>query len=215
MDDKKNIVIKVKYPTSATNEFDTPSNAKIITQWNIKRIVIFFVGLIFFVGILTYLFKPKSENTVIQPEITVSRNDNKVIETPRATATIPTNTNTNTDTSNSIPVQKELVRSLFTSKVINNEPADSLELPLKFNKNSPTSIYYFAELNAMKDKTIYHEWLLEGKLITRKKVHISDDTWRTSSRQFFSDSLKTHWTVRIVDESGHVLNELPFNVTYE
>ena len=125
---------------------------------------------------------------------------------------------TNKDIDKSVPVvsaQSKLVRSLFTTKVINNEPIDHLELPLKFDKTKSTSVFYFAELSAVKDKTIYHEWLLDGVLMTRKKVHISDNTWRTSSRQLFSDSKKTNWTVRLVDEAGNVLNELAFNVVYE
>ena len=67
----------------------------------------------------------------------------------------------------------------------------------------------------MKGRTVYHEWLLEDELITRKKVNISKDDWRTSSRQFFANSIRTDWTVRLVDESGQVINQIRFNVIYE
>ena len=199
MDDKKNIVIKVKCSASNKNKPDIPT-PKVITQWNIRRIVTVFVGLVFIILVLSSLFWPKPEDKAVQSEAVLSTNE------------------TNKDIDKSVPVvsaQSKLVRSLFTTKVINNEPIDHLELPLKFDKTKSTSVFYFAELSAVKDKTIYHEWLLDGVLMTRKKVHISDNTWRTSSRQLFSDSKKTNWTVRLVDEAGNVLNELAFNVVYE
>ncbi len=199
MDDKKNIVIKVKCSASNKNKPDIPT-PKVITQWNIRRIVTVFVGLVFIILVLSSLFWPKPEDKAVQSEAVLSTNE------------------TNKDIDKSVPVvsaQSKLVRSLFTTKVINNEPIDHLELPLKFDKTKSTSVFYFAELSAVKDKTIYHEWLLDGVLMTRKKVHISDNTWRTSSRQLFSDSKKTNWTVRLVDEAGNILNELAFNVVYE
>ena len=199
MDDKKNIVIKVKCSASNKNKPDIPT-PKVITQWNIRRIVTVFVGLVFIILVLSYLFWPKPEDKAVQSEAVLSTNE------------------TNKDIDKSVPVvsaQSKLVRSLFTTKVINNEPIDHLELPLKFDKTKSTPVFYFAELSAVKDKTIYHEWLLDGVLMTRKKVHISDNTWRTSSRQLFSDSKKTNWTVRLVDEAGNILNELAFNVVYE
>ncbi len=199
MDDKKNIVIKVKCSTSNKNKPSTPT-ATVIKQWNIKRIAALLGGLVIFILVLTYLFWPKSENETVPSGAVLSAKETNQLIDKDISAT---------------DYQTKLVRSLFTTKVVDNEPIDQLELPLKFDKTKATSVYYFAELKTVKDKTIYHEWLLDGELITRKKVHISDDTWRTSSRQLFSDSTKTNWSVRLVDEAGHVLNELPFNVIYE
>ena len=67
----------------------------------------------------------------------------------------------------------------------------------------------------MKGRTVYHEWLLDGKLITRKKVKVSNNNWRTSSRQFFANSDKTSWVVKLVDEKGQVINALNFDVIYQ
>ena len=71
------------------------------------------------------------------------------------------------------------------------------------------------EIKEMKGRTVYHEWLLDGKLITRKKVKVSNNNWRTSSRQFFANSDKTSWVVRLVDEKGQVINALNFDVIYQ
>jgi hypothetical protein len=117
--------------------------------------------------------------------------------------------NNNTDVSNNI------TRAFLTFKIDNNEPAGKIDIPVKLSKYKSTSLYYFVELTGMKGRTVYHEWLLEGKLITRKKVNISNNNWRTSSRQFFANSDKTNWMVRLVDENNKVINELNFSVIYQ
>lgn len=70
--------------------------------------------------------------------------------------------NNNTDVSNNI------TRAFLTFKIDNNEPAGKIDIPVKLSKYKSTSLYYFVELTGMKGRTVYHEWLLEGKLITRK-----------------------------------------------
>ena len=197
MVDKKNIVIKVKYPNSSKKIDDLPVS-KVITEWNIKRISFALLGVVSFIVFLFYILKQDTEHStvVITPKV-VEPVVNAPVKQPDA------------------DLNKNVSRALLTYKITNDEPAEKLELPLKFSKNKPTSIYYFVELTGMKGKTIYHEWLLENELITRKKVNVSKDLWPTSSRQLFGDSTKTNWTARLVDETGQVINEIRFNAIYE
>ena len=197
MVDKKNIVIKVKYPNSSKKIDDLPVS-KVITEWNIKRISFALLGVVSFIVFLFYILKQDTEHStvVITPKV-VEPVVNAPVKQPDA------------------DLNKNVSRALLTYKITNDEPAEKLELPLKFSKNKPTSVYYFVELTGMKGKTIYHEWLLENELITRKKVNVSKDLWPTSSRQLFGDSTKTNWTARLVDETGQVINEIRFNVIYE
>lgn len=197
MVDKKNIVIKVKYPNSSKKIDDLPVS-KVITEWNIKRISFALLGVVSFIVFLFYILKQDTEhsNVVITPKVV-----EPVLNAPVKQLDADLN--------------KNVSRALLTYKITNDEPAEKLELPLKFSKNKPTSVYYFVELTGMKGKTIYHEWLLENELITRKKVNVSKDLWPTSSRQLFGDSTKNNWTARLVDETGQVINEIRFNVIYE
>jgi hypothetical protein len=197
MVDKKNIVIKVKYPNSSKKIDDLPVS-KVITEWNIKRISFALLGVVSFIVFLFYILKQDTEHStvVITPKV-VEPVVNAPVKQPDA------------------DLNKNVSRALLTYKITNDEPAEKLELPLKFSKNKPTSVYYFVELTGMKGKTIYHEWLLENELITRKKVNVSKDLWPTSSRQLFGDSTKTNWTARLVDETGQVINEIRFNAIYE
>ena len=197
MEDKKNIVIKVKYPISDKNAEHGVSTAKVITEWNIKRILLVVAGVVLIMVLLFYFIRQDTQKTDLQPQVALPE---KIVNPP---------------VKPKVENNRNISRALLTSKINNNEPAGEIILPLKLSKNKSTSIYYFVELKEMKGRTVYHEWLLDGKLITRKKVNISDDTWRTSSRQLFSYSAKTNWTVRLVDETGRLLNKIHFNVIYE
>ena len=203
MEDKKNIVIKVKYPTSGKQAEHEVSASKVITEWNIKRILLALLGVLLFIVALFFFTKPNTQNTDLQPQAVLPE---KIIKTP-VKPEIEINKNTKID--------KHIIRALLTFKVNNNEPVGEIILPLKLSKKKSTSVYYFVELSAMKGRTVYHEWLRDGALVTRKKVNVSSDNWRTASRQLFAYSVKANWTVRLVDETGQLLNEIPFNVIYE
>jgi hypothetical protein len=196
MVDKKNIVIKVKYP-NANKKLEDLSVSKVITEWNIKRISLALLGLVSFIVILFFISTPDTD-------------DSTVVIAPKVLETV-----VNTPAKPDAVIHKNVSRAFLTNKIANNEPTEKLELPLKLSKKKPTSVYYFVELTGMKGKTIYHEWLLENELITRKKVNISKDLWPTSSRQLFGDSTKTDWTARLVDETGQIINEIRFNVLYQ
>ncbi len=199
MEDKKNIVIKVKYPGTGKKAEDDLSASKIITEWNIKRILLALLGVVLLIMALWFFFKPDTKNTDLKPQSELSEKDIKTPVKPN------------------IDINKNIIitRSLLTFKINNNEPEGEITLPLTLSKTKSTSIYYFVELSGMKDRTVYHEWLLDGTLITRKKVNISNDNWRTSSRQLFIYNVKTHWIARLVDESGQILNQIDFNIIYE
>jgi hypothetical protein len=198
MADKKNIVIKVKYPASGKMSGHDISSPKTITVWNVKRIAIALAGIALVLTSVFYFINKDSQPT---------ESDKPAAMSPEITA--------NTSAKPKMEGNNRVLRALLTSKVINNEPIDEITLPLKISKKGSTWVYYFVELRALKGKTVYHEWLLDGVLISRKKVNISDETWRTSSRQIFSYMSEKSWTVRLVDETGEIINEKHFDVIYE
>jgi hypothetical protein len=199
MADKKNILIKVKYPNAGKLSKDEISPPKTITEWNIKRIVIAVAIILLVITSIVLLISNDSSTVAKDQEISTE-------------APTPNNSPAIQKTENKTGA---VLRALLTTKVVNNEPVDELPIPLKVSKKGSTWIYYFVELNAMKGKTVYHEWLLDGQLISRKKVTVADDIWRTSSRQVFKLTSQTNWTVRLVDEAGEKISEKYFNVNYE
>jgi len=196
MEEKKHIVIKVKYPGTGKKVEPDVSQLKVITEWNVKRIVLAFIGLVLFIAMLIFFLNPDTKNTDQPVQSALPKNN----------ITIP---------DKSKDINNSVIRSLLTFKVDNNEPVGEIDLPLKLSKKKSTSVYYYVELTGMEGHSVYHEWLLDGVLITRKKVNISNSNWRTSSRQLFVYNDKTNWTARLVDETGRLLNEIQFNVIYE
>ena len=63
MEEKKHIVIKVKYPGTGKKVEPDVSQLKVITEWNVKRIVLAFIGLVLFIAMLIFFLNPDTKNT--------------------------------------------------------------------------------------------------------------------------------------------------------
>lgn len=66
MANKKQIVIKVKYPSSEGQTQDTPSSPEIITEWNVKRIVSAFAVIVLLLSLVLY-FTVSDDDSVDMP----------------------------------------------------------------------------------------------------------------------------------------------------
>ncbi len=211
MEDRKNIVIKVKYPTSGKT-----ANPKVVQQWDFKRIGMAAGGLVIFLIVIISVFSSGDDESINNVSET------KVVET--SVQDIVQKTAAKVDKSvvkTELPViktvdySKSVLRSMLTFTIKDNEPIGQLTSPLHLSKTKPVSVFYFAELNDMKGRTVNIEWLLEGDVITRKKVNISGDHWRMTSRQYLNDNIKNQWIVRVVDDKGQVITQIPFEAKYE
>ena len=119
MVDKKNIVIKVKYP-NANKKLEDLSVSKVITEWNIKRISLALLGLVSFIVILFFISTPDTDDSI-------------VVIAPKVLETV-----VNAPAKPDAVIHKNVSRAFLTNKITNNEPTEKLELPLKFSKNKPT-----------------------------------------------------------------------------
>jgi Protein of unknown function (DUF2914) len=206
MSEKKNIVIKVKYLSPEKAPAKTGSGSGVITEWNFKRIGLALGGVLLVFTSLFYF----AGNDEQQPNSTSAQ-----LALPEQQ---PEEIKTQPDKMVSAPVQTKLdnnkvvTRSRLTSDIKKNEPIDTLKLPLKIGNNETLWIYYFAELKGMEGKAIYHEWWLNGNLVSRKKVNITDDPWRTASKQLITYTTNNDWIVKVVDESRNTLSEKSFNL---
>jgi len=252
MTDKRNIVIKVKYPVSGkeTENF-TP---KMVTEWNIKRISLAAGALVFvLVGLVYFISKDPQENNsdnaelvnksgqeiaippieIKEPEIK-KQDISKQIVAKANTKIKPVNgpTKRNKPTSNTAIKQVEKIesskkiikdhkyskvshnvtRAVLTYGISNKEPTGEIAKAVNVGGKNPTWVYYFTELKSMNGSKVYHEWLKNGVLDSKRELIISGDAWRTSSRKLLADSEKGNWTVRLIDEQGQLLNEKSFKV---
>jgi hypothetical protein len=109
-------------------------------------------------------------------------------------------------------VNKNVSRALLTHKINNKEPAGELNLPVKVNKKQAVGVYYFTELTELKGRTLYHEWSNNGKAVFKHPIKVLGNRWRASSSMLFTDNDVGNWGVRLIDESGHILNKKSFKV---
>jgi hypothetical protein len=218
MTEKKSMVIKVKYPTPGKATSKPVSAKGVITEWNFKRIALALGGLLVIAMSFFYITddsddkKNASTAALAEPEQHVveinSPPDKELVSTGQTTAADHPAANDKPYTVNA----KSVVRSQITSEIKNNEPIDNIPLPIKIGKKETLWLYYFAELKGMKGQAVYHEWWLNGDLVSRKKVNISDNIWRTSSKQIITYTTNNDWIVRLVDESRNKLSEKSFNL---
>lgn len=205
MSEKKNIVIKVKYPTPRQSSTKTGSRPGVITEWNFKRIGLALGTLLLLLMSFFYFTdsddQPNTDNTPLALPEQPKQMDSPPEQGAGAPGAAKTTTNSNVVT-----------RSQLTTGINKNEPVDNLKLPLKISKKDTLWIYYFVELKGMEGQPVYHEWWLNGNLVSRKKVNISDNPWRTASKQLITYTTNNDWIVRVVDESRNTLAEKKFNL---
>jgi Protein of unknown function (DUF2914) len=205
MSEKKNIVIKVKYPTPGNTSAKSDALRGVITEWNFKRIGLALGSLLL---VLMSIFYFTGDND----QATATDSTQLALPGQAPESKPPVDKVTNTPGQVKLDVNKVVARAQLTRDIEKNEPVDNLKLPLKIGKKETLWIYYFVELKNMQGKTVFHEWWLNGNLVSRKKVNISDDPWRTASKQIITYTNNNDWIVRVVDESRNILTEKSFNL---
>jgi hypothetical protein len=222
MTNKRNIKIKVKYPTPGSRHEEGHPAPGMITVWNIKRILLA-LGCVLLVLLAIFFFVKRGDQKAdLQPQAVLPEKvDSQETDQHAQAKKLPEEQANAAEKKVDAPAEPKMQagshvqRSLLTYKLRKNEPVGEISFPVKISKKKPIKIYYFIELTGMKGRTVYHEWLLDGELISRKKINISSDSWRTSSRQMFYYTAKPNWTVRTVAENGQVIDEKHFDVIAE
>ena len=201
MEDPKNVLIKVKYPSSEKKLAKKVNSSRNVTVWNIKRLLIAFVVSVALMVIVIFLMmRPTTQEIELKPSVL-------------ATETLKAETKATPLVKSNVVTKKSLTRAMLTLAIKNNEPVAELNLPLILPNNKTVPVYYFVEVADMKGRIIFHEWWLGNKLINRKKISIpNNDKWRTVSHQLVAFAAKNNWTVKVVDETGQLLNEKRFDI---
>jgi Protein of unknown function (DUF2914) len=204
MPENKNIVIKVKYPAAGKTSGKSLSAPGITTEWNLKRIGLA-LGSVLMVLLSIFYFTDSDDK---------KSDAGTQLALPKQAAEIKSQPDTviNATAKPKVNNSNLVVRAQLTREIKKSEPVDTIALPLKVDKKETLWVHYFIELKGMKGKAVFHEWWLNGELISRKKVNISADPWRTASKQVITYTTNNDWIVRVVDESRNKLAEQSFNL---
>lgn len=68
-----------------------------------------------------------------------------------------------------------------------------------------TQLALYSEVHGLNGQNIEHLWYYEGKLMTRIKLPVKLNYWRTYSRKEFDASQKGEWRVEILDPQQNLL----------
>jgi hypothetical protein len=170
------------------------------------------------VGILPIIMEddepPKQPDIVLEDtqflvEKVTEINSETTVKTQSTNTTQTAESNlTNDETSH---VENEHVaRAQLTSAIVRREPIDNItSLSLADDKQ----LFYFTQINQLKDKMISHRWRLNGKVMAQVSLSIGGDKWRTYSSKTFNNSMLGRWEVAVLDENENVLSVTEFDVT--
>ena len=204
MPENKNIVIKVKYSTPGKTSGKPVSASGMVTEWNFKRIGLALSGALLM--LMTLFYFTDSDEKKVDTSTQLALPEQAAEIKSQSVAAIKTTEPAKVYNSNLV------VRAQLTREIKKSEPVNTIALPIKIGKKETLWIHYFIELKGMKGKAVFHEWWLNGELISRKKVNISADPWRTASKQVITYTTNNDWIVRLVDESRNKLAEKSFNL---
>lgn len=231
MTDSKKLVIKINYQNKPGAFSETDShNIPYITVWNIKRIAGAVAALSLLIALGGYLWINKggdAETHNVAAITAVPANAISAAPQAEATAALPAPLpatadnaaehnlvpNNSDETPKITPVSKGgVVRGSLAKYIRHKEPHGEVPLSLPLGKRGKRTIYYFTELQNMSGKTIYHEWLYNGKSVFKRPVKITNQRWRTSTHKIIHSTALGAWCVRVVDEDGEILHRIDFKV---
>lgn len=93
-------------------------------------------------------------------------------------------------------------RKGFSTGVENREPTDHI---LKFNSKRK-KLFYYSELLGARKRTIEHHWYKNNNFIVKLSFKVGSDRWRVWSSKNINAHDGDKWEVRIIDESGCLIN---------
>jgi hypothetical protein len=102
----------------------------------------------------------------------------------------------------------EVVRSTFTTGVVNREPQDSVTQLT----NDNVQVMFFTELRDMSGETITHRWEHAGAVVAEVPFDVGGPRWRVYSAKSLDPNWIGEWKVTVVDSAGHVLDQDAFTL---
>ena len=102
-----------------------------------------------------------------------------------------------------------VVRSAFTTKVEDREPAENLQ---KLS-NDKGKVMFFTELRDMSGQTAIHRWEHAGKVVAEVEFNVKGPRWRVWSSKNLMPQATGDWKVSVINAAGEVISEK--NLSYE
>lgn len=234
MKEENKLQIRVKSKTEQRMMEDL--DVQMITEWDVKKIAITVCCVLFLTACFGYYLIANQETggriiktseldevnkvasapalknpTVVKP-VSIKKQE-PIVTKKQEAIVVKQNTSSVKLNTGKIENNKHIQRGLLAQRTKNKEPNGVVNLPVVVNKEKAISLTYFTEIINMQGNSVYHEWLINNKVIYKKKVNILGDRWRISTRKLFSYTAIGQWQARVVNNKGDILHKIDFLVT--
>lgn len=188
--EKKQVVLKitVSNPKELSGNKEEP---EMLTEWNYTRITI---ALVLLLGVIITLV------------MTISQDE----EIPAVSSSLPIKK----QISKKSPVLSpgKVVSAQLAKGVWENKPFGKINNTIKVSDSEATGVFYFTELENMKNEAIFHIWKYKGEVVFKKKKSVLKDHWSTYTSKLFTRRTVGPWSVETVDSNNRQLNVINFKV---
>ncbi|HEY5716543.1 MAG TPA: DUF2914 domain-containing protein [Psychromonas sp.] len=100
-------------------------------------------------------------------------------------------------------------RFVIASAVTSNEPVGTIS-DIHFDANKIATVYAYSDVSELQDKTIYYQWILNGKNIAKVRVDVGSNRWRSYSSKLIQAQMHGQWKVELQNEDGENLASIQF-----
>lgn len=104
---------------------------------------------------------------------------------------------------------QEVVRSVFTTDVVDREPVDDLDSL----STDVEIVFYFTELKDMEGMTVTHKWMYGGEAMAEVPFDVGGPRWRVYSSKNLQSGWTGEWSVAVQDTAGMTIHEDSFVYT--
>ena len=225
--EKKKVTLKLSF----SKQDDSPrrkEGPQMITEWNYTRIAIVLVILLILITVGINLLNDEDIRVTAEKnvqgkhikeaetnvsDLPVKATDSIVLKEKKQAVAPPSRPNEE-QTSIKTPAHNlgSVVRAQLAKGIWKNEPFRKIAGTVKVNGEEATGIFYFTELENMKDEAVFHIWKYKGDVIFKKKRVVQDDLWKTYTSKLFTRRSIGSWSVETVDSNNRQLNVINFKV---
>jgi hypothetical protein len=217
MREENKLQIKIKSQTESRMMEDL--DAEMIIEWDIKKIVISLCSLLLLMGsFIYYYFFVTEHSVVVKKQMIATKSQPPMIQEKVIFKTLiktpikKSKKELVTLTPNFIKNSQHIKRGLLAKKTIKKEPIGTVNTPVIVNTEKAISLTYFTEVINMQGNIIYHVWIMNNKVIYKKKINILGNRWRISTRKLLTYAEVGQWQVRVVTDKGDILHKINFLV---
>jgi hypothetical protein len=114
-----------------------------------------------------------------------------------------------------IILDKKVIRASLNTSIKDNEPYQQVKDAINLAKQDSIQLFYFNQLKNIRDKTLFHCWRKDGKLVLKKALLIKSGSTKVFSEKTMTSKDNGDWQIQLLDAKGKVYSEVNFVIETE